>query len=81
VSGFALERRCIPFDQVRKLVVSTPRQIGGEFSAKSGNLVGEKEAFGAMFGRSLSGSEEAEIIKRMTRKVAERCQETADAGS
>jgi hypothetical protein len=53
VFGFAIGGRGIPVDEVRKLIVSTPRQSGGEFSVKSRNRVGETVAFRAMFGRSL----------------------------
>jgi hypothetical protein len=81
VSGFTLERGCIPFDWVGKLVVSTRRPSGGEFAAKSGNGVEKTEAFGALFGRSRGGAGEAEMGGRRARKRAEKCVETSDAES
>jgi hypothetical protein len=55
VFGFAIGSGGVPVDEVRKLVVSTARQRGGEFSTKSGKRVEETEAFRVMFGRSLGG--------------------------
>ena len=64
-----------------KLRVSAVRCRAGELSAKRGSSVGKNGAFGAEGGRSRWGRAEGKSLSEMSGKVAERCVETADAGS